>query len=129
MERKEVIKIIQDLYKVHKKLSTVGIILRDKYLLLSIRKEFNSTLKDLFLEGNSNFLDDSIVINIQRCLALRNHLKLNKKDLHNKRIFDLYQNKLFRFIFYHKKKSDSLNKLKKINLETLEILLNKYFLV
>lgn len=76
MTIQEVTKLINTLYAEHKNLALVGLILRDEYNILSIRKEYNVKLISLLQKPK---LPCELVVLLKSFVKLHNHIESNKR--------------------------------------------------
>jgi small subunit ribosomal protein S15 len=102
---KELEKIIIDLAKEGNTSAKIGLVLRDQYGIPSVRpitkKSILTILED---NGLKPEIPEDIANLMKKAVALSEHLKLNKKDLHNKRSLHLTEAKIIRLQKYYKKR-------------------------
>ena len=118
---KELEKIIVDLAKDGNSSAKIGLVLRDQYGIPSVRPITNKSILTI-LEDNDLKPDipEDIANLMKKAVALNEHLKLNKKDLHNKRSLHLTEAKIIRLQKYYKKKG-VLPKTWKYSLKTAKL--------
>ncbi|MDG6257465.1 MAG: 30S ribosomal protein S15 [Methanomicrobiaceae archaeon] len=98
----EIEKIIVDLRKGGVDSAQIGLVLRDKYGVPSIKlatgKRIGQILADHNLESD---IPEDLRNLIVKALGMRKHLAENKKDYHNKRQLQLTESKLRRLVKYY----------------------------
>jgi ribosomal protein S15P/S13E len=127
MGTEEIGKITIDTYRNTKSFAMTGLVLRDIHGVLSFKTEMGVSIKK-YIENSGSFpyvLSDSIVRGITNYLRIKEHIKVNSRDTHNKRILSLRINKLFRDINYELKTNSYLKSVSPSE-SNLEIILNKY---
>jgi small subunit ribosomal protein S15 len=101
----EVEKKILELYKEGYEPSMIGIILRDRFGIPSIKQITGKKLVKLLREkGIKIDYPEDLKALIRKALNLRRHLEEHKKDLHNKRGLQLIEAKIWRLSSYYKEK-------------------------
>ena len=86
--------------------SVIGVILRDNYGVPSVKLATGASIKN-HLEGAGIKFDipEDLVNLMKTAVSLESHLKVNKKDLHNKRALSLTEAKIRRLArYYHENK-------------------------
>lgn len=102
MTIQELTKLVNELYLQHKNIALVGMILRDKYNILSIRKTYNVKLVSL-LQGLK--LPAQLVNLLRSFIAIYNHNEQNKRDKHTRKIFTQKINDIKKTILYLKRRN------------------------
>jgi small subunit ribosomal protein S15 len=101
----EVEKRIIELYNEGYEPSTIGMILRDRYGVPSVRQVTGKKLVKLLKEkGFEIEYPEDLKALIKKALNLRKHLEVHKKDFHNKRGLQLIEAKIWRLSSYYKEK-------------------------
>jgi len=101
----EVEKRILELYNEGYEPSMIGMILRDRYGIPSIRQVTGKRLVKLLEEkGVKIEYPEDLKALIRKALNLRKHLDVHKKDLHNRRGLQLIEAKIWRLSSYYKEK-------------------------
>lgn len=98
----EIEKIILDLRRQGRSASEIGLELRDRHGVPSVRlatgKRITQILRDHELEGD---IPEDLRNLIEKALRLRKHLESNKNDVHNKRQLQLAESKVRRLVKYY----------------------------
>ena len=101
----EVEKRILELYKEGYEPSMIGMILRDRYGVPSVRQVTGKKLVKLLKEKGAKIdYPEDLKALIKKALNLRRHLEVHKKDFHNKRGLQLIEAKIWRLSSYYKEK-------------------------
>ncbi len=127
MGTEEIGKITIDTYRSTKSFAATGLFLRDVHGILSFKTSMGVSIKK-YIQNSKSFpyvLSDSVVRGIANYLKIKQHIKINSRDTHNKRIMSLRTNKLFRDINYELRTNDYLKSVAPSE-SNLEIILNKY---
>jgi small subunit ribosomal protein S15 len=105
MSAEEVEKKIVELYNEGYEPSQIGMILRDRYGIPSIKQVTGKKLMDILIEnGIKPKYPEDLKALIKKALKLRRHLEIHKKDLHNRRGLQLIEAKIWRLSNYYKEK-------------------------
>lgn len=103
MSKEEVVKKIVELYNEGLEPSKIGMVLRDRYGIPSVRQITGKKLVDILREnGITMKYPEDLKALIKRALKLRKHLESHKKDLHNRRGLQLIEAKIWRLSSYYK---------------------------
>ncbi|MDT8358051.1 MAG: 30S ribosomal protein S15 [Methanomicrobiaceae archaeon] len=98
----EIEKIVVDLRKTGMGSARIGLILRDKYGVPSVKLATGKKIGEIFREkGLAPDMPEDLQNLIVKALGLRKHLNENKKDLHNKRQLQLTEAKVRRLAKYY----------------------------
>lgn len=125
MKPEEVEKLVVELYKEGYEPSMIGMILRDRYGIPSVRQVTGKKLVKILKEhGVYTGLPEDLKALIKKAINLRKHLEVHKKDKHNMRGLQLIEAKIWRLSNYYKEKG-VLPKDWKYDPEKLEIELSK----
>ena len=104
LSTEEIEEIVVKLYNQGKSTALIGLMLRDSYGIpdtkFVVGKRISSILKD---HGITFKLPEDIENLMRKAIRLNEHLKTNKKDVHNKRNFHLVEAKIRRLERYYKK--------------------------
>lgn len=118
-------KVILDLKKEGTSSAKIGLILRDKYGVPSVKLATGKRIDEILKEkGIVAEIPEDLRNLIIKALRLRRHLAENKKDIHNKRQLNLTESKVRRLVKYYVK-SGKLAKGWTYKPETAEILLSR----
>lgn len=102
--KKEIEEVVVDLKKKDKSLSHIGIVLRDKHGVPSVKavtgKKIGKIVKEKELEPK--FPDDLMNL-MRKAVSLRKHLDNNNHDVHNKRNLQLIESKIHRLVKYYRR--------------------------
>ncbi|MEM2726716.1 MAG: 30S ribosomal protein S15 [Archaeoglobaceae archaeon] len=105
MSKEEVVKKILELYNEGMEPSKIGMVLRDRYGIPSVKQITGKRLVDVLKEnGVSIKYPEDLKALIRKALKLRKHLEAHKKDLHNRRGLQLIEAKIWRLSSYYKEK-------------------------
>lgn len=103
-DKDTIIKQIVDLRRQGTSTAEIGLIMRDKYGVPSIKlatgKRVNQILRDNDLASN---IPEDLRNLIEKALGMRKHLSENKRDVHNKRQLMLTESKVRRLVKYYVK--------------------------
>lgn len=104
-DKAEVERIIEKMAKEGKSSAQIGLILRDVYGVPHSSeltgKKISAMMKEKKLYPE---LPEDMMSLMRKAVLLRDHLALNKKDLHSKRGLELAESKIRRLAKYYKKK-------------------------
>ncbi len=104
IKKEEVEKLVVELYDQVNSSSMVGMILRDRYGVPSVRLVTGKKIMDILKENNvAPAIPEDMQNLIKKALRLRKHLESNKKDYHNKRALQLTESKIRRLMKYYKR--------------------------
>lgn len=105
MSAEEVEKKVVELYNEGYEPSMIGMILRDRYGIPSIKQVTGKRLMDILAEsGIKPKYPEDLKALIKKALRLRRHLEIHKKDLHNLRGLQLIEAKIWRLSNYYKER-------------------------
>lgn len=105
MSDEEVEKKVVELYNEGYEPSMIGMILRDRYGIPSVRQATGKKLVQILREqGVQIKYPEDLKALIKRALNLRRHLETHKKDKHNMRGLQLIEAKIWRLSNYYKEK-------------------------
>ncbi|MCS7143719.1 MAG: 30S ribosomal protein S15 [Archaeoglobaceae archaeon] len=103
--KEDVVKKILELYNEGLEPSKIGMVLRDRYGIPSVKQITGKRLVDVLKEnGVSIKYPEDLKALIRKALKLRKHLESHKKDLHNRRGLQLIEAKIWRLSSYYKEK-------------------------
>lgn len=101
----EVEKRILELYEEGNEPSMIGMILRDRYGVPSVKQVTGKKLAEVLKENNAmTGLPEDLKSLIDKALNLRKHAEEHRKDFHNIRGMQLTEAKVRRLAKYYKKK-------------------------
>lgn len=121
----EIEKIIIELRKNGMQSAGIGLILRDKYGVPSVKLATGKRIGDIIRENElESDIPEDLRNLIIKALGMRKHLEENRKDLHNKRQLQLTEAKVRRLVKYYVK-SGRLPKDWTYKPETAEFLLSR----
>src|SRR3989339_271530 len=105
MEPEEIKSTIRELTKENVPQAKIGLILRDKYGVASVRAIMGMTISQFLKKENMTpeYPDDLLNL-IKKAVRMRNHLKSKKKDLRNKVKLTHVESKIHRLVIYYSKK-------------------------
>ncbi len=105
MKTEEIEELILDLHKQGRSTSMIGMILRDEYGIPST-KLVNKIKVTKILKKNGIVLEypEDLINLMTKALNIHKHMKINPKDLHNKRQLNNAEAKIRRLVRYYKKK-------------------------
>jgi len=105
LNAEEVEKKIVELYNEGYEPSMIGMILRDRFGVPSVRQVTGKKLVEILSEsGIKPKYPEDLKALIKKALKLRRHLEVHKKDLHNRRGLQLIEAKIWRLSNYYKEK-------------------------
>ncbi|MEM0350149.1 MAG: 30S ribosomal protein S15 [Archaeoglobaceae archaeon] len=105
MSAEEVERKVVELYNEGYEPSQIGMILRDRYGIPSVKQVTGKKLMDILREnGIRPKYPEDLKALIKKALRLREHLESHKKDLHNLRGLQLIEAKIWRLSNYYKEK-------------------------
>jgi len=85
-------------------MAKIGLVLRDQYAVPNVRLATGMSMKDICAEKGVKFeLPEDLSNLMKRAVQLHEHVKLNKKDLHNLRGRHLIESKIRRLAKYYKR--------------------------
>jgi small subunit ribosomal protein S15 len=100
----EIEKIIIDLRKDGMSSAQIGLVLRDKYCVPSIKLATGKRMEQILAEnGLGSEIPEDLRNLIVKALGMRKHIAENKKDIHNKRQLHLTEAKVRRLGKYYVK--------------------------
>lgn len=99
----EIDEIVVSLFNQGKNTALIGLILRDSYGIPDVKavtgKSITSILKD---NGVAFNIPEDLENLMRKAIKIHDHLKINRKDIHNKRNFSLTEAKIRRLERYYK---------------------------
>ena len=102
MDAKEIEELVVKLGSEGKGSAMVGLILRDQYAIPSVRLFTGKTIGQIFRERKlMTRLPEDMQNLMKRAVSLSEHVKLNPKDLHNKRGLALIESRIRRLAKYY----------------------------
>jgi small subunit ribosomal protein S15 len=106
LKPKEIEQLIVDMAKNEGLLpSKIGLILRDKYAIPSVKVVCGSSITEILRKnGVESEIPEDLHFLVTKALALRKHLETNTRDTHNTRGLQLIDAKIRRLSTYYKKK-------------------------
>lgn len=105
MTAEEVEKKILELYNEGLEPSKIGMVLRDRYGIPSVKQVTGKRLVKILKDsGVSLKYPEDLKALIKKALRLRKHLEVHKKDLHNRRSLQLIEAKIWRLSSYYREK-------------------------
>ncbi|MCQ4152741.1 MAG: 30S ribosomal protein S15 [Archaeoglobi archaeon] len=105
MSKEDVVKKILELYNEGMDPSKIGMILRDRYGIPSVRQITGKRLVEILKENGVPIkYPEDLKALIKKALKLRKHLEAHKKDLHNRRGLQLIEAKIWRLSSYYREK-------------------------
>ncbi len=101
----EVERRVVELYNEGYEPSQIGMILRDRYGVPSVRQVTGKKITKILKEHNVEMkYPEDLKALIKKALRLRRHLEVHKKDKHNRRGLQLIEAKIWRLSNYYKEK-------------------------
>jgi small subunit ribosomal protein S15 len=86
-----------------KSTALIGLILRDSYGIPDVKKVYGKSITAILKEKGVTFsLPEDMENLMRKAIVVNEHIKLNKKDVHNKRNFHLIEAKIRRLERYYK---------------------------
>ncbi len=105
MSAEDVEKKVIELYNEGYEPSMIGMILRDRFGIPSVRQVTGKRIVEILIEsGIKPRYPEDLKSLIRKALKLRRHLEVHKKDLHNRRGLQLIEAKIWRLSNYYKEK-------------------------
>lgn len=121
----EIENIVVELRKAGNSAAQIGLVLRDKYGVPSVKLATGKRVGDILTEkGLESDIPEDLRNLIVKALGMRKHLADNRKDIHNKRQLQLTESKVRRLVKYYIK-SGKLPKNWAYKPETAEFLLSR----
>jgi len=100
---KDVEKLISELSVEGKSSSEIGIMLRDLHGVPSVKLATGKSISQILSDnGASPTLPEDLTNLMRTAVRLGDHLKLNKKDIHNMRSLKLTEAKILRLVKYYR---------------------------
>ncbi|HDN74201.1 30S ribosomal protein S15 [Archaeoglobales archaeon ex4484_92] len=101
----EVEKKVVELYNEGLEPSQIGMVLRDRYGVPSVKQVTGKKILRILRENGVEMkYPEDLKALIKRALRLRKHLEVHKKDKHNRRGLQLIEAKIWRLSNYYKEK-------------------------
>jgi len=105
LSTEEVEKIVVDLYNDGYEPSMIGMILRDRYGIPSVKQVTGKSMLKILKDNNVEIrMPEDLKSLILKAINLRKHLEIHKKDKHNMRGLQLIEAKIRRLSDYYKSK-------------------------
>lgn len=105
LKKDEVEKLVIQLAKEDVKMSMIGITLRDKYGVPSVRAVTGKSISDILKTENLlTSIPEDLQNLVDKAIGLKKHLGNNTRDTHNKRSLNLIESKIRRLSKYYKNK-------------------------
>ncbi|MEM2086042.1 MAG: 30S ribosomal protein S15 [Archaeoglobaceae archaeon] len=105
VSKEELEKKIVELYNEGLEPSKIGMVLRDRYGIPSVKQITGKRILDILKDnGITMKYPEDLKALIRNALKLRRHLEVHKKDLHNRRSLQLIEAKIWRLSSYYKEK-------------------------
>ncbi len=105
LSAEEVEKIVVDLYNDGYEPSMIGMILRDRYGIPSVKQVTGKSMLKILKDNNVEIrMPEDLKSLILKAINLRKHLEIHKKDKHNMRGLQLIEAKIRRLSDYYKSK-------------------------
>ena len=99
-------KLIVSLYKEENTKSKIGIILRDTYGVPDVKAYLGKSISQVLEENKiKEEIPEDLQALVRKAKNLEKHLERNKKDLHNKRAYQLILSKIRRLAKYYKEEN------------------------
>ena len=106
LKSKDVEKLVLELSASGNTLSQVGIILRDLHGVPSVKLATGRSISNILSSNDiSSQLPEDLTNLMRKAVRLGEHLKLNKKDVHNTRSLNLTEAKILRLAKYYRSKN------------------------
>ena len=103
LKPKDIEKKVLDLSSEGLSTSQIGIVLRDMHGVPSVKLALGKSILKILEENNqSPNLPEDLSNLMQKAVRLGEHLKINKKDRHNKRSLRLTESKILRLVKYYR---------------------------
>ena len=104
MKKEDVVKKVIELASNDVKSSVIGLTLRDKYAVPSVKKVTGKSISDILIENKLlTDVPEDLTALVVKARALKQHLTHNIRDIHNKRGLILIESKIRRLSTYYKK--------------------------
>ena len=104
LSSEEIGEIVAKLFNQGKSTAMIGLMLRDSYGIPDVKLITGKSVTSILKENGTNFNIPEDLENLMRkAIRVNDHIKLNKKDVHNKRSLHLTEAKIRRLIKYYKK--------------------------
>ncbi|RLI79640.1 30S ribosomal protein S15 [Archaeoglobales archaeon] len=105
LSAREVEKKVVELYNEGLEPSQIGMVLRDRYGVPSVKQVTGKKILRILRENGVEMkYPEDLKALIKRALRLRKHLEVHKKDKHNRRGLQLIEAKIWRLSNYYKEK-------------------------
>jgi len=105
LSREDIISKVVELHNEGKTQSVIGLILKQKYGIKSIKKVTGKTVLQILKEKNlAPDIPEDLRYLLKKAVALIKHMQKNKKDMTAKRGYQLTVSKIRRLARYYKKK-------------------------
>ncbi len=105
LSAREVEKKVVELYNEGLEPSQIGMVLRDRYGVPSVKQVTGKKILRILRENGIEMkYPEDLKALIKRALRLRKHLEVHKKDKHNRRGLQLIEAKIWRLSNYYKEK-------------------------
>lgn len=99
----EMADIVLKLHNQGKSTAMIGLILRDSYGIPDVKKVYGKSLTAILKDNGVTInLPEDIENLMRKAITVNEHIKLNRKDVHNKRNFHLIEAKIRRLERYYK---------------------------
>ncbi len=97
------LELVEKLAKEGKSEADIGRILRDEHKIPSVKMVTGKTISQILREKKlaSQYPSDLLYL-IKRAVSIRRHLKLNSRDVHNRRNLTLTESKIRRLVGYYR---------------------------
>lgn len=104
LTEEEISEIVVKLYTQGKSTAMIGLILRDSYGIPDVKSIFGKSITRILADNGITFkLPEDLENLMRKAIIIHGHLQTNKKDVHNKRNFQLTEAKIRRLAKYYKK--------------------------
>jgi len=101
----EVVELVLKLASAGNSPSKIGLVLRDQYGIPDVQFMTGDKITELLKKNNAGLsIPEDLYSLIKKAVQLRDHLKVHKKDLHNKRGLLLIESKIKRLGKYYARK-------------------------
>ncbi len=105
MPKEEIVALVVKLSKEGRKEAEIGLMLRDEYGIPSVKVIVGKTVSQILkAEGLQGAYPSDLLDLINRAVAMRKHIALNKKDVHNKTRLLRVESKIKRLVKYYRGK-------------------------
>ena len=103
LKGKDVEKLVMELSSEGKSSSEIGIILRDMHGVPSVKLATGKSITSIMSDGGvASSLPEDLTNLMRKAVRLGEHLKINKKDIHNTRSLRLTEAKILRLVKYYR---------------------------